>query len=205
MKNLKQHQIKKSAILTSEEFEYAVSEAMGVETYVHFDMDGIWYECYDKTIDNIDDVVKQKLSEYFEINITSIHIDDCDLAGVWLTFDKDLSPEKSDHFAEAMEELRDFIPKHLKKEETFKFNDLLSILEESYQSQVKDRQLSNKRKENELYLKGYFYFPTNVVSIDDAITELESLGLNMDNADEVELRNKFGEPLETLRDSEKDR
>lgn len=96
MKHIKETQLKRSVILSPEEFEYAVEEATGKNIKPQFDMDGLWFdydyeEEDDKQIEDIDDYVKGCLSKYFEINITSIHIDDCDLTGVWLTFDKDLS------------------------------------------------------------------------------------------------------------------
>lgn len=60
-------------------------------------------------------------------------------------------------------------------------------------------------KQNEVYLSGYFYFKTNASSLEDAMKELESLGLNMDNANEIELRDNDGNTLESVCDDIKER
>lgn len=60
-------------------------------------------------------------------------------------------------------------------------------------------------KQNEVYLSGYFYFKTNASSLEDAMKELESLGFNMDNANEIELRDNDGATLESSLDEQEER
>lgn len=111
MQNVRKTQIKRSIILSNEEFDIAVRKSTGKDITPQLDMDGIWFD-YDEDkydIENVDDYVKECLSNYFEINVTSIHIDDCDLTGVWIVFDKDLSPEKTKTFFEQSERDNDVI------------------------------------------------------------------------------------------------
>lgn len=50
--------------------------------------------------------------------------------------------------------------------------------------------------ENELYFTGFFYYKTNAKTSEEAVKELEAMGLNMDNVNEIELRDKEGIPLD---------
>lgn len=59
------------------------------------------------------------------------------------------------------------------------------------------------KMKNEVYLRGYFYFKTNASSVEEAMEELETLGLNIDNASEIELRDSEGNTLDTLEDKER--
>jgi hypothetical protein len=85
MRNIREDQIRTAIIMSSEEYEQTVSEALGKEIAVHFEMDGLWYET--KTEDEVEDEdIKKGLSEYFDVQVTSIHIDDCEESGVWICF-----------------------------------------------------------------------------------------------------------------------
>ena len=86
MKNVKENQLKKCIFMITEDFKEVFVNVFGEydedtnEVDVEFDYDGIYF-C---GISNED--VYTKLSEYFDINITSIHIDDCDTIGVWIVY-----------------------------------------------------------------------------------------------------------------------
>lgn len=86
---------KKSCLcLGYEEFEALCEEATGVDDLqFHYDMDGLWIEEYAKKEDEYDlgneydlGKVVEALSEALGITITSIHIDDCDMVGVWIVY-----------------------------------------------------------------------------------------------------------------------
>ena len=80
---------KKSCLcLGYEEFEALCEEATGVDDLqFHYDMDGLWIEEYAEKEDEYDlEKVVVALSEALGITITSIHIDDCDMVGVWIVY-----------------------------------------------------------------------------------------------------------------------
>lgn len=74
---------KETAIITADELESIIGKGI----IPHYDMDGLWFEYFDETITNIDEVVINKLSAYFDRKVSSIHIDDCDYVGVWVVFE----------------------------------------------------------------------------------------------------------------------
>ena len=80
---------KKSCLcLGYEEFEALCEEATGVDDLqFHYDMDGLWVEEYTEKENGYDlEKVIEALSEALGITITSIHIDDCDMVGVWIVY-----------------------------------------------------------------------------------------------------------------------
>ena len=112
MKNLKSCQIIKSAILSMDEFEEAVKSATGCNVVPVCDIYGIHYtgssEFYDAVFEagfeDEEEYIKHSLSEYFDIEITSIHMDDCDYSGIWIAF-KDISIECIEELSEENIEL----------------------------------------------------------------------------------------------------
>ena len=87
MKNVKENQLKKCIFMEVDEFQKVFVNVFGEynentnEIDVEFDIvDGIYF-C---GISNKD--VYTELSKYFDINITSIHIDDFDTIGVWICY-----------------------------------------------------------------------------------------------------------------------
>ena len=86
MKNVRENQLKKCIFMEAEEFKKVFVDVFGEydedtnEIDVEFDLDGIYF-C---AISNED--VYTELSKYFDVNITSIHIDDCECVGVWICY-----------------------------------------------------------------------------------------------------------------------
>jgi glycerol-3-phosphate cytidylyltransferase-like family protein len=86
MKNIRTHQLKKCIFVDAEEFE-AIIQA------IFDDIEGIKV---DYTFEGLDiygdeegvetDKLYERLGEYFDVEITSIHIDDCDYIGVWVVY-----------------------------------------------------------------------------------------------------------------------
>lgn len=86
MKNVRINQLKKCIFVDAEEFE-AIIQA------IFDDIDGIKV---DYTLEGIDiygdeegvygDELYKRLGEYFDVEVTSIHIDDCDYIGVWVVY-----------------------------------------------------------------------------------------------------------------------
>ena len=87
MKNVRETQLKKCIFMTTDEFKEVFVEIFGQydedtnEIDVEFNtLDGIYF-C---AISNQD--VYAKLSEYFDVTVTSIHLDDCEHLGVWICY-----------------------------------------------------------------------------------------------------------------------
>lgn len=102
MKNIKKEQLKKCIIMPISEF-VSLMESFGLISEVdyegaYFSMDG-------------EDVTKEEvygiLSNHFGVKVTSLHVDDCDDAGVWVVY-KDAESEKSEA-SEVPEEMQKFI------------------------------------------------------------------------------------------------
>lgn len=83
MKNIKETQLKKAIFMTSEEFEELLNN-LGME--VEFSCDGITVHNSDGEVDFYDENLNESLSEYFDVTVTSVHIDDCDYIGVWIVY-----------------------------------------------------------------------------------------------------------------------
>lgn len=82
---LRPNQLKTCIFLTVEEFECVLNEIYGQHITVHCDLDGCWYES-DKDLDICDSDICVELSRYYGVNVTSIHVDDCDITGVWICY-----------------------------------------------------------------------------------------------------------------------
>lgn len=87
MKNVKEYQLRKCIIMDIEDFKKVFVNVFGEyeeninEIDVEIDInDGIYF-C---GISNED--VYMKLSMYFDTEIISIHVDDCDYTGVWICY-----------------------------------------------------------------------------------------------------------------------
>lgn len=86
MKNVRENQLKKCILLTTEELEKLMSEIFETKVIVHCSLEGAWYETPLKDLDIDDDTLCTELSKYFDVNVTSIHIDDCEYIGVWVCY-----------------------------------------------------------------------------------------------------------------------
>ena len=97
MKNLNPHQTKKAIFVELKKFKEDVSKAMGEDVEVFSDLDnGLIFErkddfdsghygCYLEF-----ETVIRKLEEYYNITISSIHLDEHEIIGVWICY-KDIS------------------------------------------------------------------------------------------------------------------
>ena len=70
-----------------------LGEIYGVKcVYAHLDLDGVWFSSdVDPDWGPNDEEVCEKLSEYFDVHITSFHIDDSYCPDVWLCYIQDYS------------------------------------------------------------------------------------------------------------------
>lgn len=84
MQNVTESMLKTSIFMTSDDFTRIVTHLFpGI--HVDYALDGISYNYEDDGLDT--DMLYTKLAEYFDVKeITSIHSDDCDYIGVWITY-----------------------------------------------------------------------------------------------------------------------
>ena len=92
MKNVTPHQIKKCIFVELEKFKEDTSKALGEDVVVSVDYEGIYFERkddinseYDECYLNFEEVIR-KLESYYDVTISSIHIDDCEITGVWICY-----------------------------------------------------------------------------------------------------------------------
>lgn len=88
MKNYDPRWKKNCLFLLPDEIIEVVKRAYNiVDIVAHFDMDGLWFSSRaNYEWDPDDHEICERLSEYFDVNVTSIHIDDCDVPGVWIVY-----------------------------------------------------------------------------------------------------------------------
>lgn len=89
MKNVNENQLKKSIVLSANDYVLLLSRLFD-NIIVDINYDGISYdtaygtEGYGNGITE-ENVIKE-LSKYFDVKVSSIHIDDKDLIGVWIVY-----------------------------------------------------------------------------------------------------------------------
>lgn len=76
MKNVSEIMLKKAIIIAEEEFEDLIKK-LNPEDDTYF-REFAYIGIEDKTI--------EALEKYFDIEITSIHSDDCDYVGIWIIY-----------------------------------------------------------------------------------------------------------------------
>lgn len=85
VKHVRANQLKTCIFIEGSQFEQTVKAILGNNVSVTYDYDGIAFHS-----DNDDELetayIYDKLSEYYGVHITSIHIDDCDVVGVWICY-----------------------------------------------------------------------------------------------------------------------
>lgn len=89
MRNVRLDQLKKCIFLTQTELENILSEILQKTVTVNISLYGL-EPCTEDDEDIDDYYMCQVLSEYYGVQVTSIHIDDCDYVGVWVVY-KELS------------------------------------------------------------------------------------------------------------------
>lgn len=84
MKNVTESMLKTSIFMSSDDFTRLVTHLFpGVQ--VNYTLDGISYY-YEEDILDIN-ILHAKLAGYFDVKeITSVHSDNCDYIGVWITY-----------------------------------------------------------------------------------------------------------------------
>ncbi|MBQ2389279.1 MAG: hypothetical protein II305_04410 [Clostridia bacterium] len=86
MKNVKENQLKKCIFLTQTELENILSEKLQKTVTVNVDLYGLSV-CTEEDMEDMDNGrLCDELSEYFDVNVSSVHIDDCDIVGVWVCY-----------------------------------------------------------------------------------------------------------------------
>jgi hypothetical protein len=94
MRNVRPNQLRKCIFLGIEELQSILSAVYENDICVDPTPDGLWYETKDGWELNIDDnAICEALSEYYDIDVLSIHIDDesydfngSSSCGVWISY-----------------------------------------------------------------------------------------------------------------------
>lgn len=81
MKNVRENQLKKCIFFLYDEFEEVIKD-FGISAEI--DYDGIAFAKGNEDINN--EAVYAILSKHFDVDVTSIHCDDCDYIGVWVVY-----------------------------------------------------------------------------------------------------------------------
>ena len=84
MKNVRENQLKKCIFKEYDEFKRDVWEILGDDVEISCDYDGIYFECDDEAL--YTEEVLTGMSKYYDVEVTSIHIDDCEVIGVWICY-----------------------------------------------------------------------------------------------------------------------
>lgn len=85
MKNVNKNELKTAICIELDRFRRLIAELSDNDIKVDYDFEfGISYET--DSIDDPDTFVIHKLTEYFDVNVTSIHTDDYDPIGVWIVY-----------------------------------------------------------------------------------------------------------------------
>lgn len=90
MKNVENYSLKKCIFMSLEDFEDLVKEITNQKASVQYEYDGIFIETNHDYVDLDEEIyesdVLQLLSEYFDVEVTSFHADDCDYLCVWIVY-----------------------------------------------------------------------------------------------------------------------
>ena len=84
MKNVKDYQLKKCIFMETEEFDKIIKSIFGENYEAEFSLDGIDVSSEFDGLTN--EELNEGLSSYFDVTVTSVHIDDCDEIGVWVCY-----------------------------------------------------------------------------------------------------------------------
>jgi len=86
MKNVRESQLKKCIFLTLEEFDETIKEIFGPEASTLYQYEGICIDSGNDDVEYDDDEIYARLSDYFDVNVTSFHSDNCEYVGVWVCY-----------------------------------------------------------------------------------------------------------------------
>lgn len=89
MRNIKNEILKKCIFISFEDFKSLVEKVTDGLLTAGYDLEGIWYEATNKAeAEGVywQEDIEETLSKYYDIEITSIHADDCDDIKVWICY-----------------------------------------------------------------------------------------------------------------------
>lgn len=86
MKNVRPDQLKKVIFLTQTGLEVALSKVLQETVTANVSLYGLDVCTEDDGVD--DRAICDALSKHFDVQVTSIHIDDCDHVGVWVVYEE---------------------------------------------------------------------------------------------------------------------
>lgn len=84
MKNVKDYQLKKCIFMETEEFNGIIKTVFGNEFEADFGLDGI--SVWSRAEGLSEKEINEGLSKYFDVTVTSVHVDDFDDIGVWICY-----------------------------------------------------------------------------------------------------------------------
>ena len=84
MRNVRENQLKKCIFKLYSEFEKDVIDALGDDVEVSCDYDNIYFECNEEPL--CTEEVLGGMSKYYDVEVTSIHIDEYEPVGVWIVY-----------------------------------------------------------------------------------------------------------------------
>lgn len=87
MKNVMEYQLKKCIFMETEDFDRVIKTVFGEEFEADFGLDGI--SVWSRAEGLSEKEINEGLSKYFDVTITSVHIDDFDDIGVWICYKED--------------------------------------------------------------------------------------------------------------------
>lgn len=86
MKNVREGQLKKCIFMTHDDYGRLIRNLTNGEVEFSFDFEGISYETCGNDEVYTNEQLNMLLSKHFEVNVTSVHIDDCDYPCVWICY-----------------------------------------------------------------------------------------------------------------------
>lgn len=90
MKNTNLERHKKTCLFyRGDEFEDIIAAIFGDDAEVEYALEGSGISVYDDEMDIDDELIVEKLSEYFDVHVTSFHTDCYDDVGVWIVYKED--------------------------------------------------------------------------------------------------------------------
>lgn len=89
MKNVENYSLKKCIFMLLDSYKELVLELTDGLKCVEYELDGIYYldtEKAEETDTYWNERINETLSKYFDVTVTSVHSDDCDMIGVWIVY-----------------------------------------------------------------------------------------------------------------------
>lgn len=84
MKNVEENQLKKCIFKDLIEFKKDMLKAFGNDVEIGCDYDGIWIECNGEGL--YTEEILAGISNYYDVQVTSIHVDECFYTGIWIVY-----------------------------------------------------------------------------------------------------------------------